>query len=215
MKRRIVLLGPPAAGKGTQAALMKARYQIPVTSPGAMLREEKRLGTQLGIEADKLTSKGSLVPDEMVVRLVGAWLAQNDDGFIFDGFPRSHGQADALEKMLTARGTPLDVAISLEVPTAVLEHRVLSRLVCEDCGHIVAAGLQVTAQDQPCPECGGKLGRRKDDTAEILANRLVEYREKSLPLLEYYAGRDLLHVVESSGRPETVFKSICEILEAA
>jgi adenylate kinase len=215
VKRRIVLLGPPAAGKGTQAALMKARYQIPVTSPGAMLREEKRLGTQLGIEAEKHTSQGSLVPDEMVCRLVGAWLGQNNDGFIFDGFPRSRGQADALENMLTARGTPLEVAISLEVPQEVLERRVLSRLVCLDCGHIVAAGLQVSTMDQPCPDCGGKLGRRQDDTAEILAHRMVEYREKSLPLIEHYLGRDLLHVVESSGPPETVFKSICEILEAA
>lgn len=215
MKRRIVLLGPPAAGKGTQAALMKARFQIPVTSPGAMLREEKRLGTQLGIDADKLTSQGSLVPDAMVCRLVASWLELNTDGFIFDGFPRSLGQADALEEMLVARGTPLQVAISLEVPLEVLQHRVASRLVCQKCGHIVAAGLQVSTHDEPCPQCGGSLGRRLDDNAEILARRMIEYRDKSLPLLEHYAGRDLLHLVESSGPPESVFKSICDILEAA
>jgi adenylate kinase len=214
VKRRIVLLGPPASGKGTQAALMKARFQLPIASPGAMFREQKRLGTELGLEADRLTSRGSLVPDELVVRLVEAWLEVHDGGFIFDGFPRSLGQADALEELLTRRGTPLDAAISLETTLETLQARVASRLVCLSCGHIVAAGLQVSTSDVPCPECGGKLGRRSDDTPEVLTRRMEEYREKSEPLLDYYEKRNLLHRVESSGRPEAVFASICAILEA-
>lgn len=194
---------------------MKARYHLPIASPGAMFREQKRLGTDLGLEADRITRHGCLVPDEMVNRVVEAWLEQHDHGFIFDGFPRSLGQAGALEEMLTRRGTALEVAISLETTLETLQARVANRLVCLDCGHIVAAGLQVSTHETPCPECGGKLGRRADDTPEVLTRRMEEYREKSEPLLGYYAERGLLHRVESSGRPETVFAAISAILEDA
>ena len=194
---------------------MKARFQIPITSPGAMLREQKKLGTELGVAADKLTSEGRLVPDAMVIELVGAWLELHPDGFIFDGFPRSLGQADALEAMLLARGTPLQVAISLESTLETLQARVANRLVCLACGLTVAAGLQVSTIEEPCPECGGQLGRRKDDTPEVLARRMEEYTAKSTPLLSFYARNGVLHRVDSSAPPETVFRSITSILEAA
>jgi adenylate kinase len=194
---------------------MKAHFQLPIASPGVMLREQKKLGTDLGIAAEKLTSQGRLVPDEMVIQIVRAWLEQNGDGFIFDGYPRSQPQADALEAMLLSRGQPLQVAISLEASLETLRARVINRLVCLACGHTVAAGLQVSAIETPCPACGGQLGRRKDDTLEVLTRRMEEYTAKSAPLLAFYAERDLLHRVDSSAAPDNVFAAITSILEAA
>jgi adenylate kinase len=215
VKRRIVLLGPPASGKGTQAELMKARYALPVTSPGAMLREERRRGTPLGLDAEKLTSQGSLLPDATIVQLVEAWLEQNDASFIFDGFPRSLGQADALQLLLERKGAPLQAAISLDAPLEILQARVAGRLVCLSCGQIVAVGLHVPASSAPCPACGGELGRRSDDTPEVLARRLEEYRQKSEPVLAYYADRHLLYRIDSSGTPASALAAIAEIVEAA
>jgi len=208
------LLGPPAAGKGAQAELMQAAFHLPITSPGAMLREEKRLHTELGAEAEKLTSQGRLLPDATIVALVQGWLGQHDTQFIFDGFPRSLGQADALESMLAEREAPLDVALALDAPLSVLQQRVARRLVCLECGQIVAAGWQVEGPGSPCPRCGGPLGRRSDDTAETLLIRLQEYREKTEPLLGYYSQRGLLKRVDSAATPDEVFKSIAAIVES-
>lgn len=191
---------------------MQTKLQLPITSPGAMLREEKRLHTPLGLEAEKLTSQGRLLPDETIVALVRGWLAQHDSQFIFDGFPRSLGQADALETMLSQRGTLLDVVLALEAPQPVLERRVAGRMVCLQCGQIVAAGWHVEGPGSPCPRCGGPLGRRGDDTAETLHTRLEEYREKTEPLLGYYSRRGLLQRVDGDASPDEVFKSIAEIV---
>ena len=213
LKRRIVLLGPPASGKGTQAEFIHARYGFPVTSPGSILREEKRRGTALGIEADKLTRDGHLVPDELVIHVIEDWLAQHDGEFVFDGFPRSLGQADALEAMLARRGLPLELVIALDAHPETLHSRVKGRLVCLDCGRIVALGLHVPDPAAPCPYCGGRLARRTDDTPETLATRLLEYEEKTAPLLAYYEQRGLLRRVESHGAPEEVFAAIRSIME--
>lgn len=214
MKSRIVLLGPPASGKGTQAELIAARHGLPITSPGAMLREEKRAGTPLGVEADKLTSQGKLMPDDLIVGLVSHWLKQHDGGFIFDGFPRSLVQARALEELLAARGTPLDAVILLEADLETLQTRVAGRLVCGKCGQIVSVGLQVSQSTDCCPRCGGELGRRTDDTPEVLAARLVEYTEKTLPLIEFYLARGILQPVDSTNHPDVVFAAVQAILEA-
>jgi adenylate kinase len=193
---------------------MQAKFNLPITSPGAMLREERRLHTPLGLEAEKLTSQGRLLPDETIVALVRAWLSQHGSQFIFDGFPRSVGQADALETMLSERGAPLDAAFALEAPLAVLEKRVAGRLVCLQCGQIVGAGLHVEGPGSPCPRCGGALGRRSDDTAETLRIRLEEYREKTEPLLGYYLQRGLLQRVDGAASPDEVFKSMAVMLES-
>jgi adenylate kinase len=215
VKRRIVLLGPPAAGKGTQAEKIEARYKIPITSPGAILRDEKRAGTELGIEADKLTSQGKLLPDTIVVSLVRHWLSAHDGAFVFDGFPRSIGQAEALEAMLDERGTPLEVVIALEADFATLERRVAGRLMCSVCRLIVSIGLHVGSTDDPCPRCGGPLARRSDDTPEVLAERMRQYHEKTAPLLGFYETRGMLRRVDSSRDPEVVFGDVAAILEHA
>ncbi|RYD71209.1 MAG: nucleoside monophosphate kinase [Verrucomicrobiaceae bacterium] len=213
MKKRIVLLGPPASGKGTQAELISARYRLPITSPGAILREERRLGTSLGIEADRLTSKGMLMPDEIIVELVERWLFQNGSAFIFDGFPRSLGQAESLERLLAVRGTPLEAVLALEADVEILEARVAHRMMCSNCGRSLSVGLHIDSSSDPCPSCGGVLTRRSDDTPETLAVRLQEYAEKTEPLSDYYASRGLLHRIQSTARPEVVFESIRAILE--
>ena len=195
--------------------MITARYGIPVTSPGAMLREEKRQGTPLGLEAEKITSQGRLLPDGVIVELVRTWLAQHDSEFIFDGFPRSLGQADLLEEILRERETPLDVAVALDANFDTLSQRVACRRVCTQCGQIVSAGLHVESDASICPKCGGTLTRRSDDTPEVLSARMREYAEKTEPLLDYYDRRRLLRRVDSAGTPELVFASVAAILEGA
>ena len=213
MKERIVLLGPPASGKGTQAEMIRTRYGIPVTSPGAMLREEKKAGTPLGIEADKLTRTGKLLPDSIVNQVVEGWLASQGHRFIFDGYPRSLGQAEALETMLQERSAPLTAVLALEASVETLQQRVANRMVCTDCGNIVALGWQVQSAKEDCPRCGGALVRRTDDTPETLGRRLTEYTQKTEPLLAFYEERKLLYRVESAHSAEVVFERIVSILE--
>ena len=215
MKKRIVLLGPPASGKGTQAEMIKERYQIEPTSTGALLRDELRRGTALGIEADRFTSQGQLVPDSVVIQLVGSWLDAHNGAFVFDGFPRTIAQAEALETLLKARGTPLDLVFFFNTPAEVIQDRVLRRVGCEQCGRIFGAGLHFDHGHQVCPACGGNLIRRKDDTLEALAQRMEEYREKTEPLVDFYRTRGILHELSAFARPEEVFAQINSVLDAA
>ena len=193
--------------------MIRSKFQIPTASPGAMLREQKKAGTPLGIEAEKLTSRGQLLPDDLIVDLVKSWLDDHDGAFIFDGFPRTTGQALTLETLLTGRNTPLDVALSLEVGFDTILDRVSRRMVCDDCGNIVSIGLHVASEESPCPSCGGKLHRRSDDNEETLRQRMGEYREKSEPLISFYAERGVLKHIDASRTPEQVFGDITEILE--
>jgi adenylate kinase len=213
VKSRIVLLGPPASGKGTQAELMTAHYGIPVASPGAILREETRNGTKLGLEAETWTSQGKLLPDAIIGDLVRNWLDARDSQFVFDGFPRSLGQADALEKMMSDRNTPLEIVLALETNLQTLQNRVANRMVCTRCGQIVSVGWHVESASAPCPKCCGELGRRSDDTPEALAIRMVEYYEKTEPLLEYYASRGLLCRVDGMQTPQLVFAEVSANLD--
>lgn len=214
MKRRIVLLGPPASGKGTQAELITAKFGIPSASPGAMLRAEKSAATALGIEADKLTRDGKLVPDELVLQVVRGWLGDREREFVFDGFPRSMGQAVALTGILTERNAPLDVALFLEVDFPTIVRRVEGRLVCSACHANLNVGLHVVGADSCCPRCGGKLVKRADDNLEALELRMREYRAKTEPVLDHYRESGLLASVDSGRTPSEVFGSIVEILEA-
>lgn len=195
--------------------MIKARYQIEPTSPGAMLREELRRGTPLGIEADRLTSQGQLASDATVIQLVENWLATHGDAFVFDGYPRTLGQADSLEALLRRRENPIEVVFYFNVPVEVIRERVLHRLTCEGCGRIFSTGLQLPEGCQVCPVCQGSLVRRKDDTAEALERRMLEYREKTEPLIDFYRQRGVLHELSAAERPETVFAEISTVLEAA
>ncbi len=210
MKTRLVLLGPPACGKGTQAEKIKERYGIPSVSPGAMLRDEMRRGTPLGIEADRVTRDGSMVSDELVISLVRSWIETHDQGFVFDGFPRSVGQAEALEQLLAERQEKLDAVLFFDVPDELVCSRAMNRLTCEKCGRTFEAGAGIGDQ---CPVCGGKLGRRGDDTLEAFQHRMQQYREKTAPLIEYYRGKGLLRIVKPAQSPDTVFGRIAALLE--
>jgi adenylate kinase len=195
--------------------MITARYSIPSASPGSMLREEKDAGTQLGLEADKLTSRGQLVPDATVNQLVERWLEKRDSQFVFDGYPRSVGQADALGEMLATRGAPLEVVLSFEADLPTVQSRVQNRVVCSDCRRNFSIGLHVSSLDEPCPVCGATLVRRADDNLETLALRMREYAEKTEPLTAYYTKRGLLRAVNTTQLPEKVFASVVDILEGA
>lgn len=213
MKRRIVLLGPPASGKGTQAELIREKYGIETPSVGAILRELQVAKTDLGMRAAKYTNAGLLVPDEIIIEVVQSWLEKHDGAFVFDGFPRTTGQAEALEILLAKRGTPLDLAFSFEVDFATIQDRVCRRMVCGQCGSIVSVGLHVTSALSLCPRCGGTLERRGDDTLETLMRRMQEYREKSEPLVSYYEARGILRRIPGEAMPESVFASVSAELE--
>lgn len=179
-----------------------------------MFREEKSAGTELGFAAHELTRHGRLVPDEMVCRVVEVWLRVHDGEFVFDGFPRSLGQADVLERTLSERNTPLDVALLMEADFETIARRVESRVVCSICSSNLSLGLHVATLDAPCPKCGGNLFRRGDDSLETLRLRMQEYAQKTEPLVSHYGRKGLLHTVDATRTPDLVFGSISSILES-
>lgn len=211
MKNRIVLLGPPASGKGTQAALLAATFGIPAASTGAMLRHEKSLGTALGVEAERWTAHGGLVPDELALTIVWQWL----DGrtrFVFDGFPRTLGQAKAFDAGLKERGLGLDVVYLLELSNEAVRERMCTRLTCPGCGAVFNESFHAMTEGSPCPNCGVALGRRLDDTWESLDRRLSEYRSETLPVADHYESLGLLRRIDASPSRDALFHSLYEDL---
>jgi adenylate kinase len=208
-----VLLGPPASGKGTQSELIQRKFQISVTSTGAILRREAKLNTLVGREAGRIISKGALAPDDLVLALVGQWLDQHREAFLFDGFPRTLPQAVEFEKILQARQTPLDLAIFLEASEETIAFRMAHRLTCSNCGKVVSIGRHVQSASEPCPNCGGKLEVRSDDNHAALALRLEEFRKKSLPLIDFYSRRNLLVKVDANQEADRVFEQISCVIQ--
>ena len=194
--------------------MIHAKYGIETPSVGAILREEQAAKTPRGLQVAEYTNAGRLVPDEIIVELVKVWLDAHDGAFVFDGFPRTVGQAAALELMLNKRNTPLQIAISLDVDVSTIEGRVSRRMVCAKCGLIVSVGLHVASENSPCPRCGGELRRRKDDSIEALQRRLIEYREKSEPLISFYSERGILTRIVAHDPPESVFAEVDMALNA-
>ena len=192
--------------------MITIRFGIPSVSPGAMLREEARLGSKLGQEAEELTRAGKLLPDATIVALVQRWLESHDSRFVFDGFPRTIGQAEALEELLRERKAPLDAVVVLDADAAVLEERVLNRLVCSSCGHISNVGLQSSRRPMQCPNCGQTLVRRADDTRETFLRRMHEHQVKTAPVIEFYNTRGLIRLVDANQRIDAVSESVAQIL---
>lgn len=215
MKSRVVLLGPPASGKGTQAALLSASFGIPHASTGAMLREENARGSEIGVEAECYTRDGRLFPDALAMKVVWRWL--DDHGrFILDGFPRTLGQAHSFDAGLKERKLPLDVVFLLELSEPAIRERLASRLTCSACGAVFSETFHQLAPENPCPRCGGKLDRRADDTPEALDERLVQYRELTLPVADHYRSRGLLKEIDVSPGRDAVFQILYnEIIEEA
>lgn len=207
MKNRIVLLGPPASGKGTQAALLSATFGIPATSTGAMLREEKARGSKLGAEAERWTIQGKLFPDELALRVVWKWL-ENRRRFILDGFPRTLGQAESFDQGLEERNMPLDVVYFLSLSDELVRERMTSRLTCSRCASVFNEKFHDVTIDTPCPRCGGDLVRRNDDTDEALDHRLAQYREHTLPVAHHYREKGLLKEVDVTAGRDAVFNRL-------
>src|SRR6476619_500720 len=199
MKSRIVLLGAPGSGKGTQAEMITRHFAIAVTSPGTILRRERDLETPLGLEADEISKQGGLVPDDIIVHLIEDWLnLHGENGFVFDGFPRTVRQAERLNEILRKKGKSLDLAIWLDVSEQTVRDRVAGRLQCRRCGFTTSQTSACFADRPICPYCDGPLIRRDDDEAAVLQTRLAEFKSKTEPLLSFYEESGTLHRVDGN-----------------
>lgn len=205
---KIVLLGGPGAGKGTQAQRLVAEYGVAHISTGDLLRAAIKNGTELGKQAKSYMDKGQLVPDELVVNLVKERLADDDaqKGFILDGFPRNTAQAVVLDSELKDMGLALDAAVLVDVSPDVIVKRLSSRRTCKNCGYTAPAGVDV------CPRCGGEMYQRDDDKPETIQRRLDVYQTQTAPLIEYYKGHGLLKTVNGEQAVDDVYKDMKEQL---
>jgi adenylate kinase len=209
-----VLLGAPGSGKGTQAEMITRQFGIPVTSPGAILRREKDLGTPLGIETAEITQRGDLVPDKIIVELIEDWLRlHGGHGFVFDGFPRTLPQAESLLSILTRLRTALDLAIWLEVSEETVRARISGRLQCRSCGFTTSVTSAKFAERSVCPYCDGPLVRRNDDDVGVLQTRLREFATKTQPLADFYGKMSILRRIDGNRDRETVFAQISRLIE--
>lgn len=207
---KIILMGPPGAGKGTQAEKLVELYQIPHISTGDMFRKAQKDGTELGLKAKEYMEQGQLVPDEVTVGIVRERQAEADckDGFLLDGFPRTVQQADALDGILKDLGMVLDRVINIEVDKAFLVDRLTGRRVCRTCGatfHVVNKAPKV---EGVCDKCGGELYQRNDDKIETVSNRLDVYAAQTAPLIEYYQSKGIMSSIDGSKSMEDVLADI-------
>ncbi len=213
---RLVLLGAPGAGKGTQAKMLIEKYNIPQISTGDILRKAVADGTPLGKEAKVIMDKGELVTDEIVIGLVKERLVQDDckNGYILDGFPRTTPQAEELDNVLTAMGSPLDVALSVDVAMSELMQRLTGRRTCGGCQQMYNVHFSAPAKEGVCDKCGGELMQRADDKEETIKNRLDVYQKSTAPLIDYYGNKGILKSVEGVGSIDDIFNKICSLLDS-
>ncbi len=211
---RIILLGPPGAGKGTQAVHIAESQAIPHISTGDILRANVKAGTELGAKAKTYMDAGDLVPDEVIIGMVADRLDEDDaeNGFLFDGFPRTVPQAESLETLLNDRDAPLDVVLRLAVPQDEVVRRLTGRRTCQQCGRIFHTVFDPPATEGRCDDCEGELTQRDDDTEDVVLNRLEVYRAQTEPLENFYWERGLLRDVEAVGEVDRVKDRIDTIL---
>lgn len=209
--KNLILLGAPGAGKGTQAKRLAGDFNWVHLSTGDMLRGAIKRGTPLGARAESYVKKGDLVPDDLIIELVGERLQQPDctEGFLLDGFPRTIHQARKLEELLPGLNIRLDAVIYIRVPDASIVERLSRRFTCSECGQMVTASDDVTV----CPKCGGSLVRRPDDEPATISHRLSVYRTNTQPLIDLYAEKGLLFEIDGTGPVETVYKRIISRLD--
>ncbi len=194
--------------------MITRQFGIPVTSPGAILRREKDLGTPLGLETAETTQHGGLVSDKIIVELIEDWLRlHGGHGFVFDGFPRTLPQAESLLSILTRLRTALDLAIWLEVSHETVRERISGRLQCRSCGFTTSVTSAKFAERPVCPYCDGPLVRRNDDDLSVLQTRLNEFTTKTQPLAEFYGKMSILHRIDGNRNRETVFGDISRLIE--
>ena len=207
-----ILLGPPGAGKGTQAKLMIDKWKVPQVSTGDILRAAVREGTALGVEAKGFMDSGGLVPDRVVIGIIAERLKEEDatDGFILDGFPRTIPQAQALQGILNDLGRNIDHVISIEVDDEELVARLTGRRMCKGCGESFHIVFNPSAKEGVCDRCNGELYQRDDDQEETIRQRLAVYSDQTQPLIAYYEKQGKLRRIDGTGSIEAIFSRVLE-----
>lgn len=206
--RILILLGPPGAGKGTQAALLKEKLHLPHLSTGELLRAHTKQQTSLGIQAKFFMDKGQLVPDPLILDMLFERVLQNDckNGYILDGFPRTLPQAEALQERLGGQLAP--VVINLSLSDELIIERLTKRVVCETCGTSFHLLYSPPRTPGICDQCQGKLIQRNDDSVEVISKRLLVYKEQTAPLIAFYSAQGLLHTIECAQSKDNIFADI-------
>ncbi len=214
---RIVLLGPPGSGKGTQATAIQERWGLPHISSGDLLREHVKNDTELGRRARPYMERGDLVPDSLIIDMMVERLSQPDaqQGYVLDGFPRTVAQAEALDARLAQLGQKLDAVIYLDVPETEILRRLSGRRICPNCSAIYQLDTMPPKQEGICDKCGTALIQRADEQPEVILNRLRVYEAQTAPLLAYYQAQGRLHRVDGTIGVDNVIKEIARILKEA
>ncbi len=213
---RLVLVGPPGAGKGTQAEFIAAHLAVPKISTGDIFRANVTQGTPLGLEAKRYMDDGKLVPDEVTINMVRGRLAEQDavDGFLLDGFPRTVPQANELDKMLADLGTQLDLVLELVVDNDEVIRRLSGRRTCKGCGKIWHVEFDMPLKPDVCDRCEGELFQRDDDKPETIAKRLTEYADKTAPLIDFYGAQGKLVGIDATGLVEDITQRAIDALRS-
>jgi adenylate kinase len=211
---RLILLGPPGAGKGTQAKMLKDKFGIPQISTGDILRKAIRDNTDLGFKARTFMDGGQLVPDDLVIRLIRERIRQDDcqKGFILDGFPRTIPQAEKLSETLGEMGLSLDAVVDLEIEPEEVTERLAGRSNCSQCGAMYHEVSRPPKRPGVCDLCGGELYKREDDNRETIHKRLDVYAKETAPLKEYYGNQGNLKAVKAKGTVEEIFMQVCSMV---
>jgi len=212
---RIIIVGPPGAGKGTQAKLIVKDFNIIQLSTGDLLRENRKRDTQLGQEAQKYMDDGNLVPDEVILGMVAEEFQKPEliPGYILDGFPRTGPQAEGLDQLLKDRGLTLDHVLVLEVPDSELVRRLTARRSCSECGHIYNVVFNPPAVEGICDHDGSPLIHRSDDTEETVVNRLDVYKKQTKPLIDHYQPQGVVRHIDGTGDMQDIYKRILAVLK--
>ena len=208
-RTKVVLLGPPGAGKGTQAKRIIEKTNMVHLSTGDILRDEVARGTELGVEAKGFMDRGELVPDTLIINMIKGRIAQASEGFLLDGFPRTAPQAEALEGI-----AEIDVVININLSREEVVRRLTSRRVCRECGRIYNLHFNPPADPTKCEACGGELYQRDDDQLSVIENRYQVYEGSTAPLIDFYTKRSVLQNVNAERGSDEVFAQIMSILEA-
>jgi adenylate kinase len=209
----LILIGPPGAGKGTQAARLREDFGLTHIATGDLLRAHRERETDLGLRAARYMAEGRLVPDELVTEMIGQEIDEAHGGFLLDGFPRTPGQADALDRVLEERGRPLSAVLLIDVADDVLVERIAGRRLCPD-GHVYHVQYEPPAREGVCDIDGKPLSQRDDDKPETVRKRLDVYHRETAPLVERYEKQGLLHRVDGTKSPDEVHQQLRDVLEA-
>ncbi len=214
MKRRVVLLGAPGSGKGTVAQMLEEKLGLEHISTGQWFRREMKAGTDLGKQAERYIVRGELVPDELVLGSIGHWLTPQiiERGYLFDGFPRSRAQAEALDRFCAQVAAPLEVVLFLDCPESLIIERVTGRRVCLSCGKVYHMRTFPPRSPGICDACGSPVVQREDDAEEVVRNRLLLYQRVTEPLVDYYRESDKLVSLNAALGSEAAYKDAVQVL---